>query len=138
MIPVEVVCPYCSKSLMNGEHPIKEAPSIALWGRLPSSEGGAEGLIRLSAFYGDYQIETTLVIPADVVVEFICPFCRHLLASTRGCEACRAPMVALQFPRGGRVQFCSRRGCRKHLIEFDDTEEQLRAFYREYSPFIEG
>lgn len=137
MIHVEVNCPYCRKSLMDDEHRIKDVPSVALFGRLPPEQKSAEGFIRLSAFYGDYQVETTLVIPAGTIVELLCPFCRRALTSTRACDACKAPMVALEFPRGGRVQFCSRRGCQKHLIEFEDPEEELRAFYREYSPYLE-
>ncbi len=134
MLSVQVNCPYCQKSLMDDEHHIKDGPSIALLGQLPPEFGAKEGFIRLSAYYGDFKIDTTLVLPTGVVVEFHCPFCRHLLTSTRLCEICKSPMVALEFPRGGRVQFCSKRGCTKHLIEFEDPEEELRAFYREYSP----
>ncbi len=134
MINIDVNCPYCQKSLMNKHHRLKDIPSIELIGKLSPDAGSTEGIIRLSAFYGDYQIETGLVIPADTIVEFKCPFCHRELTSSRECESCRAPMVALEFPRGGKVQFCSRRGCKKHLIEFEDPEEELRAFYEQYSP----
>lgn len=133
MLHFEVECPFCQKSLMDDEHHIKEHPSIEFLGTLPAEAGGGEDLIRLSAYYGDYQVETSLVIPPGVVVEFRCPFCKSLLTSTRLCELCTAPMVAAAFPRGGRIQFCSRRGCKKHLIEFDDLEEELRAFYEDNS-----
>jgi len=138
MINVEVCCPYCQKSLMNKQNRIKDVPSIELIGMLAQSVAIPAATIRLSAFYGDYQIETSLVIPPDTIVEFACPFCHKVLTSSRACDACRAPMVALEFPRGGKVQFCSRRGCKKHLIEFEDPEEELRAFYLEYSPSSEG
>jgi len=118
---------------MDDEHQIKDHLSVALWGKV----SGAEGIIRLSAYYGDYQVETSLVIPSGMVVEFQCPFCRHTLASSRPCDACNSPMVALEFPNGGRVQFCSKRGCTKHLIEFEDPEAELRAFYHDNLPYME-
>lgn len=137
MISVEVACPFCQRSLMDSENPISGIPSITLLGKMPSEAGGAQGLIRLSAYYGDYTVDTALVISPGIVVEFYCPFCRHSLTSTRECDSCHAPMVALQLSRGGRVQFCSRRSCKKHLIEFEDLENDLREFYRQFSPFLE-
>jgi hypothetical protein len=137
MLNVDVVCPYCQKSLMDEEHLIKDQPSIKLHGKLPPEGGSIEGIIRLSAYYGDYQVETTLVIPNESIVQFSCPFCRKHLTSTRICEACNASMVALQFPRGGKVQFCARRGCKKHLIEFEDPEEAIMEFNRNFSPYNE-
>lgn len=137
VILVEVMCPYCQRSLMDSEHPLSGAPSITLLGKMPEDSGGGEGLIRLSSYYGDYTVDTALVIPPGTVVEFFCPYCRNALTSTRDCEDCKAPMVALQFPRGGRVQFCSRRSCKRHLIEFEDPESELREFYRQFSPFLE-
>lgn len=138
MIHVEVSCPFCQKSLMNSHQRIKDVPAVELIGKLTNIAGSPEGIIRLSAFYGDYQIETDLVIPDRTIVEFKCPFCHRELTSSRVCDLCQAPMTAVEFPRGGKVQFCSRRGCKKHLIEFEDPEEELRAFYREYSPYLEG
>ena len=55
---------------------------------------------------------------------------------TRLCEICKAPMVSFGFKEGGIIQICSRRGCKKHLIEFEDPEVELRAFYEKYSVFF--
>jgi len=137
MVHIQVNCPYCQKSLMDEDRPIKEIPSISLLGKLPAELGGTEGTIRLSAYYGDYQVETSLVIPGQTIVQFRCPSCKRELDGSRLCDACRAPMIALEFPRGGRLQFCSRRGCKKHLIEFENPEADLDAFYREYLPYME-
>ena len=137
MLQFQVNCPYCHKSLMDDEHRIKDSPSVTLLGKMPPEQGSAEGLIRLSAFYGDFSVDSAVAIPKDTIVAFHCPYCRHHLTSTRICDICSAPMVALEFKRGGRVQFCSRRGCKKHLIEFEDPEAELLAFYREYSPYME-
>jgi hypothetical protein len=46
-------------------------------------------------------------------------------------------MSALQMGKGGMIQFCSRRGCKKHLLEFDDPEADLKAFYDENLPYME-
>jgi len=137
MVHIQVNCPYCQKSLMDENHPIKDVPSIALNAKIPTEKGDVEGTIRLSSYYGDYQVETSLVVLDGATVQFFCPSCKHELDGSRLCNACKAPMVALEFPRGGRVQFCSRRGCKKHLIEFEDPEAELEAFYREHLPYME-
>jgi len=137
MVHIQVNCPYCQKSLMDENRPIKDVPSIALIAKLPGDSGMIEGTIRLSSYYGDYHVETSLIVPTGAIVKFCCPSCRRELDGTRLCDACNAPMVALEFPRGGKVQFCSRRGCKKHLIEFEDPEAELEAFYREHMPYME-
>jgi len=115
---------------MDEQHLIQDKSSISLMGRLP---GGVTGAIRLCAFYGDYTIETSLTIPEDVIVEFSCPYCRESLMSQRQCDGCDAPMAAYQLPQGGKVQICAKRGCKGHLLEFENPEEDLRAFYEKYS-----
>lgn len=135
MVKVNCSCPFCQRSLMDAEHPINGAPSVALVGRLTGNAGSSEGIVRLSAYYGDYTVETALVIPTDMVVDFFCPYCRNHLNSSRICELCRAPMTALMLNNGGKIQFCSRRGCEKHFVEFEDPEAAIRAFNQEYSPY---
>jgi len=129
-------CPHCHRSFMNEANPIKGKPCIAIHGKLPDDAGGKEGAVRLSSHYGDFTVELAMVIPDKTIVKFTCPFCAWDLTSSRICEVCDAPMVALQMGRGGILQFCSRRGCRKHLIEFEDPEADLKAFYEEYSPYM--
>lgn len=94
-----------------------------------------QGFLWLSSLYGSYNIESEHDIPVGTLTRFFCPLCGAELKSTRTCEECRAPMVAMNFSEGGVVQICSRRGCKKHLIEFEDLEAELRAFYNRYSPF---
>jgi methionyl-tRNA synthetase len=130
MITVKVECPHCRRSLMDSQHLIHGEDSISLVGQLPD---GKKGTIRLSSQYGDYDIDTALMIPEDTVVEFSCPYCKESLKSCRKCEGCEAHMAAVQLPQGGKVQFCTKRGCKGHLLEFIDPEEDLRAFYEEYS-----
>ncbi len=130
MISVEVQCPHCHRPLMDDQHKIKGENSISLVGQLPDGE---KGTIRLSSRYGDYTIDTALMILEDTVVEFSCPYCSKSLKSCRKCDGCEAHMAAVMLPHGGKLHFCTKRGCQSHLLEFEDPEEDLRAFYEQYS-----
>jgi hypothetical protein len=41
--------------------------------------------------------------------------------------------VPFGFAEGGTVQICSRRGCKRHLVEFSDIRAELRSFLDSYS-----
>jgi ssDNA-binding Zn-finger/Zn-ribbon topoisomerase 1 len=58
--------------------------------------------------------------------------------STRICEKCNAEMVLMEIEDGGNIQICSRKGCKKHLLEFEDLQTELKAFYNVYSTFFKG
>ena len=131
MIQVNVECPRCRTSLMDTEHKIDDHDSISVIIELQKKRGW----LRLSSLYGSYTIESEYDIPPDTVARFICPHCQSELKSTRTCEACGSPMVAMHFKDGGHVQICSRRGCRHHLVEFRELETELRAFYDRYSNY---
>lgn len=131
MISIQVECPHCQRDLIDKQHLIGGTGSISLNGELPD---GTKGVIQLSALYGDFTIDTALKIPNGTVVEFSCPYCRQSLKSGRKCESCDAQMAAMQLPQGGKVQFCAKRGCKGHLLEFVNPEEDLRSFYEQYSP----
>ena len=134
MIEIEVKCPHCGKSLMDEDHKIDDAPSIGLVivGREKM------GWLRLSSLYGSYSIESEFPTVEKELYLFYCPHCNRSLAGPRVCRACEAPMVPLAFVAGGVVQFCSRRGCRKHLVEFEDLDTEMSAFYSHYSTFFKG
>jgi len=131
MIQVNVKCPHCGKSLMDEERKIDDHPSVKL-----SIQRGKEcGVLRLSSLYGSYKIDSELSVAQGEVVNFFCPHCNAELLGSRICEECKAPMIPMRFAEGGTVQICSRRGCKKHLIEFDKLESELSAFYNKYGPF---
>ncbi len=131
MIQVNVGCPHCGASFMDDKHPLDGKDSIKVRIRFD----GKKGFLWLSSLYGSYIVESEQTIPPETVTQFFCPYCENELKSTRVCETCAAPMVAMEFSDGGAVQICSRRGCRKHFIEFEDLESELRAFYSRYAPF---
>jgi hypothetical protein len=54
------------------------------------------------------------------------------------CEKCNAKMALMNIEDGGNIQICSRKGCKKHLLEFEDLQTELKAFYNVYSTFFKG
>lgn len=128
MISVSVKCPHCGKSLMNNKKLIDGKPSIMV----KLTYAGKKGMLYLISLYGSYNIETDINVPNSKIAGFRCPHCDADLKSTRRCELCNAPMVAFDLRKGGQVQICSRRGCKKHLIEFENPGKELEAFYDYY------
>ena len=128
MINVHVKCPHCGKSLMNSSKKLDKAPSI----EVHLTYSGKHAPIYMSSLYGSYAVETALPIPQGKVAGFRCPNCKADLKSTRKCDACGSQMIAFDLKAGGQVQICSRRGCKKHVLEFQDADSELQAFYRSY------
>ena len=93
---------------------------------------GKNAPIYLSSVYGEYDIELDLNIPLGKIAGFRCHHCKADLKSTRKCDVCSAQMVAFDLKGGGQVQICSRRGCKKHILEFQDPKSELQAFYKSY------
>jgi NADH-quinone oxidoreductase subunit E len=116
---VNVSCPHCNRSLMDHEHRLDGYPMV----RVTSSFRRKHGWVRLSSLYGDYRIESEHEIPAGAVVHSFCPSCHAELRSGRLCASCDAPMIILFVRGGGTVQFCSRRGCKEHMLDLVDEED---------------
>lgn len=134
MIQLDVKCPHCEKSLMDEELKIDNYPSISV----KIKYKGKTGRLNLSSLYGSYNINSELDVPKDEIARFFCPYCGAELKSTRVCEVCKAPMVAFKSAQGCLLQICSRHGCKKHLLEFEDLDTEIRAFYDAYSTFLKG
>jgi hypothetical protein len=134
MIQINVGCQNCGQSLMDAKHPVDGQPSIGVGIILE----GERHELWLSSLYGSYNIESMAPVPEGKVVVFLCPHCGKDMTVTRNCEDCKAPMIGMSFLKGGVVEICSRKGCKKHLIEFEDPEVGLRAFYDSYPLFFRG
>ncbi|MDI6740447.1 MAG: hypothetical protein QME74_08805, partial [Candidatus Edwardsbacteria bacterium] len=133
---LKVKCPVCKKSLMDPRHRLDDQPSVGLEAVLPRLSGvnwGKRGWLRLSSVYGSYAIESEFPIPKDSVARLFCPKCKAELKSTVACELCLAPMIPQMLEEGGRIFICSRRGCRKHFLEFEDVDGALAKFYDTYT-----
>ncbi|UCG27589.1 MAG: class I tRNA ligase family protein [Bacteroidales bacterium] len=123
-----VKCPYCGKVLNDDHHMVNNKPGI----RLKVQSSREEGMLWLCSVYGSYDHETELEIADKAVTLFFCPHCEKPLAGKDECEECGAPLVHLKVIEGGKVIFCSRRGCRKHYIAFENLSSTLKQFYDEY------
>ncbi len=128
-ISLRIKCPLCGKSLMDAQHRLDGEPSVTLDVLLKDRKGW----LRMSPVYGSYSIESEFEIPLNVTVRFFCRQCQSELKSTVVCSTCLAPMIPLMLEEGGRVFFCSRRGCLKHFLEFEEADEALARFYQAYN-----
>ncbi|MEF3280555.1 MAG: hypothetical protein K6357_06275 [Elusimicrobiota bacterium] len=128
MITVNVKCPHCGKTLIDKKKLIDKKPAIAV----KLTYAGKKSMLYLSSLYGSYNIESGIEVPRGKIAGFRCPHCDADLKSTRKCDICNAQMVAFDLKDGGQVQICSRRGCKKHIIEFEDPSKELDAFYKSY------
>ncbi|MEW6013100.1 MAG: hypothetical protein AB1602_06845 [Elusimicrobiota bacterium] len=128
MVTVNVKCPHCGKSLMDKKRLIDSKPSIAV----KLTYAGKRAMLYLSSVYGSYKVETEIDVPKSKIAGFRCPHCDGDLKSTRKCDICNAQMVAFDLKEGGQVQICSRRGCKKHIVEFENPKTELEAFYKSY------
>ncbi|MFA5138022.1 MAG: hypothetical protein WC728_02225 [Elusimicrobiota bacterium] len=117
---------------MDSEAKIDSRPSI----KVLVSDGKQKGRLHLSSLYGSYKVHEPFDIKKGSIASFFCPYCKKELKGHRVCEKCGAPMIPLALQEGGLVQICSRRGCKKHLIEFEDPEAEIGAFYATYSTFV--
>lgn len=128
-IALQVKCPVCQKSLADRRHKLDGRPSVSLTVKLK----GKKGWLRLSSLYGSYAVQSEFELPDDAVIRVHCPKCEAALATKVRCGKCRAPMLPLLLREGGRVLFCARKGCKNHLLEFEETGEALAKFYESYT-----
>lgn len=128
-VALKLKCPSCRKSLMDKAHQIDGQSAIGLGVDVK----GKKGWLRLSPVYGSYKMESEFPIAKDAIVKISCPHCQTALRSTNECEVCGAPMVPLMLEEGGRMFICSRRGCKKHFLEFEDINGALAKFHDAYS-----
>jgi hypothetical protein len=127
-ISLKVKCPVCSKSLMDNDHKVDNEPSI----KLSIESCGKKGTIRLSSVYGSFNYLTDFEISDQEIVSFSCPYCREELDTSELCKLCDAPMVSLILDLGGKVSFCSRKGCQDHSVGFEDLSMALKKLYQDY------
>ncbi len=112
IIHLEVICPHCSHSLMDPEHPLDDYPSI----RTEASFNGTRGWVRLSSLYGSYTTESEHEPPVGTDVDFYCPHCRARLTTDATCPLCGSPMASMKVKGNGIVLACSQRGCKGHAL----------------------
>jgi predicted RNA-binding Zn-ribbon protein involved in translation (DUF1610 family) len=127
-ITVQVKCPHCGKSLMDHDHKVDNEPGIHLLVKTPSKTG----MIWLSSIYGSYNFFTNAEMDDTDVAVFSCPFCKEEITSKERCGTCDAPMSTLILDIGGKINFCTRKGCKNHNIGFEDFSTALTKFYQDF------
>lgn len=121
-------CPKCSKELRDEDKLIDGVPAMKLLVR----SGNEEGSVWLSALYGSFSKESTLTPRDGEISCFSCPHCGEELTSEENCNICQAPLVDFHLFEGGKVSICSRAGCTKHSIEFEDLSTAINHFMNEF------
>ena len=134
MIHVKLKCYHCGKNLMDKNFKIDDHSSV----KVIIEYKGTNGVLHLSSRYGSSAVDSEIDVPAGEIVRFLCPHCKADMGSSRKCYECGAPMVTFESILGGFLRICSRRGCKKHIIEFENLETELRAFYEKYTFFPKG
>lgn|GEM_PF-139230 len=127
-ISLNVKCPFCGKSLMDNEHKVDNEPSIKLLINTPDKKG----VINLSSIYGSYNFICDLELDDQTIAVFACPHCKSELTSEEQCTTCQAPMTTVILDIGGKINFCSRKGCKNHNIGFEDLSNALTKLYQEF------
>jgi ssDNA-binding Zn-finger/Zn-ribbon topoisomerase 1 len=129
IISLKVKCPVCQASLMDKATLVDNAPGI----KLNISIGNKKGTIWLSSIYESYNYISDFDIALNEIADFTCPHCQTKIVSDDLCVACQAPLVPFHLKDGGKVSICSRAGCKKHSVAFEDLSTALNYFYEKYS-----
>jgi ssDNA-binding Zn-finger/Zn-ribbon topoisomerase 1 len=129
IISLKVKCPVCSASLMDKEQMVDNEPGI----KLDISIGPKKGYIWLSSIYESYNYFADIDIPKNEIAVFHCPHCHSEIKSDDLCKTCHAPLVPFHLEDGGKVTICSRAGCKKHSVAFEDLSTALGYFYEKYT-----
>jgi ssDNA-binding Zn-finger/Zn-ribbon topoisomerase 1 len=129
IIALKVKCPFCTASLMDKDHTVDNEPGI----KLDITIGSKQGHIWLSSIYESYNFVADIDIPNNEIAVFHCPHCHVEITSTDRCATCHAPLVPFHLEEGGKVSICSRAGCRKHSVAFEDLSTALGYFYDKYT-----
>ena len=123
-IKINVKCPKCDESLMNSQFIIDDLPSIDLQAKILDKVGH----LYLSQIYGSYTKEFVGVDNINgAIVEISCPKCYNAFPVQGICE-CKAPIVGFTMKIGGIIKVCTRNGCKKHSLEFEDANAAFGLF----------
>ncbi len=91
-----------------------------------------QGIINLCSTYGCYEKISNVELVDKQIAKLMCPHCKKEMPSDTSCDICEAPIVDFNLDKGGKVHVCSRIGCKKHYVSFEDIYDTLTSFYNEY------
>jgi hypothetical protein len=118
---------------MDEETQIDGYPSV----RVNIQFSNKTSVLNLSSIYGSYNILSEIPIPEEEMVLFFCPECQASLLLKDLCEDCKAPLAFFELKNGGRVQICSRRGCKYHSIDYSNLSQKISSLYSAYEVFAD-
>lgn len=127
LISLHPHCPVCGESLLDESQLVDNCPSVAL--KINSDE--VQGMLYLSSVWDSYNYISDLEIKKDSIVEMLCPHCNSKITSKSKCDLCNAPMIPFELDMGGRVDICSRAGCRNHFVKLVDFSFALKNLFSE-------
>jgi hypothetical protein len=125
-ISLMVKCPYCNLSLMDYNKLIKDKPSI----KLHVKSGNNEGILNLCSLYGCYESLCEIDLIEGNITIISCPYCYKNLKSKTVCDICEAPIFNVKLETGGKLHICSRVGCKKRRVIWEDIYEDLIRYFR--------
>jgi hypothetical protein len=125
-LKLQVSCPNCKNSLMAPERQIDGLDAIRIVAKVLDTSGD----IFLSQVYGSYSKEFGGAKNVEgSVVEGLCPHCSEPFPVHQMCE-CGAPLFSLSLHGGGLINICSRNGCQRHSLEFENADDAFELFRR--------
>lgn len=127
-LSLNLKCPHCSAALMDPDTLVDNETSIALHIDIAKKKGE----INLSSIYGSFNYICSIDSQKEEVAVFSCPHCGKDINTKTECKVCKAPMASLILDMGGKISYCTRRGCKNHSVEFEDLNNVLRKMYQEY------
>ncbi|MCK9230363.1 MAG: NAD(P)H-dependent oxidoreductase subunit E [Syntrophales bacterium] len=118
IFPLHVSCPSCKETLMDDDYGIDGHPCI----KIDVFSNGKKGWLRLSSLYGSTAIALENDIPLNDVSQFYCPHCLKEIPSFSSCPECGTSMASLFVRDECAWEICTRRGCRGHMLNLDQTK----------------
>lgn len=126
-LKLHLSCPNCKNSLMTPERRIDGHDAVRITAKVFDSTGD----IFLSQVYGSYNKEFGEAKNVDgSVIEGLCPHCSKPFPIHQMCE-CGAPLFSLSLQGGGLINICSRNGCERHSLEFENADDAFELFRRQ-------
>jgi hypothetical protein len=99
--------------------------------RIKAKALDSTGDIFLSQVYGSYKKEfRDAKNVKGSIIEGLCPHCDTPFPIHQMCE-CDAPLFCLSLHGGGLINICSRNGCRRHSLEFENADDAFELFRRQ-------
>lgn len=132
-IRILVRCPGCGRSLMDSRRTVDDLEAIHFLVKIRDRIGH----LYLSQVYGSYNkvFEGVEDVP-KAVVECSCPHCHAPFPFHGICPDCQAPIIGLDLQVGGVIKVCSRNGCKRHALEFENADDAFNLFKSQEGPGV--